>query len=732
MNIDLVILVTSGAASMLLAALVMIRNAKAKINQIFGLFAGSIVLWAISNYFADNGPADVTLFFTRLTFALGVPIAYAAVLLSANFPKEGLSRHKDVSLVLLYASMLFVAIICFTPYMVPDATKGLRGAQIETGPLYLSYLVMVVAVLVRVVSNFKRQYKNATFVQKRQIYLIILSILLYALFAVLSNIIIPFLINDWASSRFGPLSALITVAIIGYAIIRHGLFDIRLVIVRSLAYLQVLLVVALIYGFIVLGIASLTFDVTIPASTQILLSLATGFSVLLFPYLKRGIDRLTNKLLYRDAYDPEIFFKDINQILVTNTNLAKLAKSVGEVVEKNLKSEYCNIVLKSGDGHTARILGSTERVGKQSLDIHHIEMLVAQHRQEVIVTDALQAQDHELRTLLQKNGIAMLVRLGNQDQPVENLGYIAFGPKKSGNQYNSQDVKVVDAMSDALAIGIQNALRFDEIQRFNQTLQAKVEEATRKLRHSNDKLRALDQTKDDFISMASHQLRTPLTSVKGYVSMVLDGDAGKITPLQRKLLNQSFVSSQRMVYLISDLLNVSRLRTGKFVIEPTPTNLAAVIEGELAQLLETAKSRNLELVYDKPDNFPTYLFDETKLRQVIMNFVDNAIYYTPSGGKIVVSLVERPQTIEFTVTDNGMGVPKQDQPHLFTKFFRAHNARRARPDGTGLGLFMAKKVVIAQGGAIIFKSQEGKGSMFGFSFAKKHLHLPPESAQQHP
>jgi signal transduction histidine kinase len=235
----------------------------------------------------------------------------------------------------------------------------------------------------------------------------------------------------------------------------------------------------------------------------------------------------------------------------------------------------------------------------------------------------------------------------------------------------------------------------------------------------------LDETNDDFISMASHQLRTPLTSVKGYVSMVLDGDAGNITPLQRKLLNQAFISSQRMVYLISDLLNVSRLRTGKFIIEPVPTNLATVIRDEVEQLVETAKGRNLSLIYEKPEHFPTYMFDDTKLRQVIMNFMDNAIYYTPSGGKITVNLVEKPSSIEFTVSDNGIGVPKHEQHHLFSKFYRANNAKRARPDGTGLGLFMAKKVVIAQGGAIIFRSQEGKGSTFGFHFAKEKLQIPP-------
>jgi signal transduction histidine kinase len=212
--------------------------------------------------------------------------------------------------------------------------------------------------------------------------------------------------------------------------------------------------------------------------------------------------------------------------------------------------------------------------------------------------------------------------------------------------------------------------------------------------------------------------------------MVLDGDAGKINGMQRKLLNQSFISAQRMVYLISDLLNVSRLRTGKFLIEPISTNLADVIKGEVNQLIETAEGRNLTLTFNAPQHFPTLMMDETKTRQVIMNFIDNAIYYTPAGGHITVNLVEKPQIIEFTVEDDGIGVPKHEQHHLFSKFYRAENAKRARPDGTGLGLFMAKKVIVAQGGAIIFKSQEKKGSTFGFSFAKEKL-LPTHNTVVH-
>jgi signal transduction histidine kinase len=267
-----------------------------------------------------------------------------------------------------------------------------------------------------------------------------------------------------------------------------------------------------------------------------------------------------------------------------------------------------------------------------------------------------------------------------------------------------------------VGVALDNKLLFEENQH-----------VLRQLKDSNAQLRALDEAKDDFISMASHQLRTPLTSIKGYTSMVLEGDAGKISPTQKKLLTQSYFSAQRMVYMIADLLNVSRLRTGKFLIDASRVNLATIVEEELEQLRETAAARSLKLIYKKPKKFPDLMLDETKIRQVIMNFTDNAIYYTPTGGKINLKLIETPTTVELRVEDNGIGVPRSEKQHLFTKFYRAGNARKARPDGTGLGLFMAKKVIIAQGGVLIFESQEGKGSTFGFVFSKAKHAVSPQS-----
>lgn len=296
------------------------------------------------------------------------------------------------------------------------------------------------------------------------------------------------------------------------------------------------------------------------------------------------------------------------------------------------------------------------------------------------------------------------------------VGVLIAGFYTPTNKLTEGDTLLMERLSESVGVALDNKLLFEENQR-----------VLRQLRESNEKLRELDEAKDDFISMASHQLRTPLTSVKGYISMIKEGDAGKVTPTQKQMLEQAFFSSQRMVYLIADLLNVSRLRTGKFVIEAAPVDIGRVVGEEIDQLTEIAKSRGLKLTYEKPDSgdkMTPLMLDETKTRQIIMNFIDNAIYYTPTGGNITVKLINKPATVELNVVDDGIGVPRSEQPHLFTKFYRAGNARKARPDGTGLGLFMAKKVIVAQHGSLVFKSKEGKGSTFGFIFSKHKLAVP--------
>jgi signal transduction histidine kinase len=359
-------------------------------------------------------------------------------------------------------------------------------------------------------------------------------------------------------------------------------------------------------------------------------------------------------------------------------------------------------------GSTA--IDRTVQIGR-NVGLTDVVATIMHRRPSLVVTDEIERQEGSFYRALQGSGISAVVSL---ETSKDLIGYILYGYKANGRIYSNDDVNLVKITADELAVAVQNALRFEEIARFNETLQKEVDQATAELRESNKKLKSLDQAKDEFISMASHQLRTPLTSVKGYMSMVLEGDAGDLNRTQKQLLEQAFASSQRMAYLISDFLNVSRLQTGKFIIERRPVDLAAVVQEEAKQLQSTAESRGLKIEVNVPSNFPTLSLDESKLRQAIMNFMDNAIFYSRPGGVIKVDLVKTVKELVLTVQDQGIGVPPSERHHLFTKFYRASNARTARPDGTGIGLFMAKKVVVAHGGSIVFSTVEDKGSTFGF------------------
>lgn len=322
----------------------------------------------------------------------------------------------------------------------------------------------------------------------------------------------------------------------------------------------------------------------------------------------------------------------------------------------------------------------------------------------------VQAIDAPLRQALERRGISVILPLAIKDELV---GLMLLG-ESAHRRRTRKDDKLLRIVSGGIAVAIHNAHAMREIRELNDELKQRVTCATSELARSNRQLQKLDSAKNDFISMASHQLRTPLTSIKGYLDMLLEGDFGPLTDAQRQVVSEAFSSSERMVQLINDFLSVSRLQTGKFIINLQPTRLDRLVKEEVMLLAVVATQRNIQLKTHVARGIPPIQADGEKLRQVIMNMIDNAIYYSRPDSTVHISLKIEQSAIVFLVEDTGIGVPKAEQAELFGKFFRATNARQRRPDGTGVGLFLARKVIAEHDGEIIFSSIEGKGSTFGF------------------
>ena len=716
--------------SLLVGVVVLVKGANNFTN--ITLFALIILmnLWNTTVYLVNAGEGPTLLLF-RTTFIMVILIALSVYYFSTSIIRGYKRDNKDkIYIPLLTAVFTFAAL---TPFNISSVEiLPINDGFVVAPERGLGYFVILFWILGLIAYSLYVLYSSlggSNTAKRKQTIVIIYGTVFALISGVTTNMVLPNIAGDTASTALSPLSTLLFASVMAYAIVRHRFLDIKLVVARSIGYFLSVLSIALLFAFSAfLAINFITEDdLKVTVSQQIFFTLIAVALAFVFQPVKRFFDKLSNSIFYRDAYDTQEFLDEHSRVLVSKVDLEPMLEDVTSVIGHNLKNSFTSFFIRKTQYIDTRLLGDEVKDFNEK-DFAKISELVSHVHQGVIALDEFDGDD-ELKQLMQKYDISIIARLVTTiEYELEGVGFLALGPKKSGSPYTRQDVKMMEIIANELVIAIQNALRFEEIQEFNITLQQKVDDATKQLRRSNEKLKEMDETKDEFISMASHQLRTPLTSVKGYLSMVLEGDAGDIKPMQEKLLSQAFTSSQRMVYLIADLLNVSRLRTGKFVIEPIRANLADIAEGEVQQLKETASSRQLTLQYDKPADFPDLMLDETKIRQVIMNFIDNAIYYTPSNGTITVELKDKKDSVELTVTDTGMGVPKVDQPNLFTKFYRAGNAKKARPDGTGLGLFMAKKVIIEQGGAIIFKSKEGDGSTFGFTLPKAGL-TPDDSGK---
>lgn len=222
----------------------------------------------------------------------------------------------------------------------------------------------------------------------------------------------------------------------------------------------------------------------------------------------------------------------------------------------------------------------------------------------------------------------------------------------------------------------------------------------------------IDKAKTEFVSLASHQMRTPLSTIRWYIEMLISGDAGGLNDKQKEYLNVAYISTRRMIDLINSLLNVSRLELGTFSVEPEPTDLKKIADFAIKELEPQINRRRLILIRDYESNLSQINVDPKLMQIIFQNFISNAVKYTPAGGNISVGIEKKGEEILIKVSDTGYGIPRYQQDQIFTKLFRADNIKEKDPEGTGLGLYIVKSIIDNAGGKVWFESNENKGTTF--------------------
>jgi signal transduction histidine kinase len=246
--------------------------------------------------------------------------------------------------------------------------------------------------------------------------------------------------------------------------------------------------------------------------------------------------------------------------------------------------------------------------------------------------------------------------------------------------------------------------------------------------HDITREKTVERMKTEFVSIAAHQLRTPISAIKWTLRMVLDGDFGPVTNEQKDFLEKTYQSNERMINLINDLLNVTRIEEGRYLYNITAVNLEDVV-GKIAETYtEIVKHKHLTLKYQKPDKpLSQVKVDVEKISLVVSNLIENSIKYTPANGTIYVAISEDQGKIKVSVKDSGIGILKSQEERIFTKYFRGLNVVRMETEGTGLGLFISKNIVETHGGKIWFESEENNGTTFFFTLPIASLTPPMPS-----
>ena len=229
----------------------------------------------------------------------------------------------------------------------------------------------------------------------------------------------------------------------------------------------------------------------------------------------------------------------------------------------------------------------------------------------------------------------------------------------------------------------------------------------------------LDRLKTEFVSVTSHQLRTPLSAIKWIIELMLHEGAGPLTAEQKEFLTQASDSNERMIALIADLLNISRIEAGRLALSPVEVDLSVLTGHVLREFLEKIKEKKLALSTRFYKEARPVVADPKYLHQVLSNLISNAVKYTRPGGRITIAVRSEKGEVVWSISDTGMGIPRAQQDRVFQKFFRGDNVIREETEGTGLGLYVAKSLTEAMGGRIWFTSTEGKGTAFFFALPSK-------------
>jgi len=653
-----------------------------------------------------------------------------------------------------FIGLIFSACLFFTNYLVNGFYDYFWGFYPRAGFLHPFFLLFLSSLTVRIFYlSFQKlkESKNISPHKYYQLKYVLWAIVFYVLAA--SDFIVNYGVEFYP---FGFVFIIIFLGIFTYAIIRYRLMDIRIVARKIFIYLGV---AGFAYGifYAIILLYNRVFGSVFSSAAYVSGIIVAPLFVLTFYALDKGLKHFANKYLFVSLYNYQETINNLTDELNHYIEIDKIIGLIVETIKKTMQLDRAGVLiadLKTSpvQYRIAKIIGFNEQNGislvQDSFLTKHLQKI-----QKPLVRDEFLLLSRDSQDPKERESFAKLFEhmehieasiclpLMSSDKLI---GIIVLGAKISGDAYTKEDLDLLNTLSKQAGIAVDNALLYGEVKDFNASLKTEVAKATAEIqvgkakvesalvveKEAREELQKLNQAKTEFLNLASHQLRTPTSVIKGIASMIKEGSFEKFPKeKQATFIEGLYDKALKLEDIINDILNASEMTSTKFKVTPEHANwvdpesfikeLASGFEPKLAE-------RQIDLKISIENSpLPKILCQQEFLKDAIGNLIENAIKYTPSAkadsytrniregkAEINVSVFQQDNSVVFKIQDNGIGIPKEEISNIFKKFQRGSNARDMYTDGSGLGLFIVKEIIEGHGGQVWAESEIGKGSSF--------------------
>ncbi len=717
------------------AGLVLWKNSKELTNRLFSALVISIAAWVILLVISDlHLPHEINIVTNRLIMAIGVPSSQIFFHFARNFPNRRKKHNKHLILALTVVSMLAFSVTLFTPLIVSGVTEYEQGVNPDLSKLYPFLLVYNASLLITGLFVLIRKFRNSSGLERYQILYMLAGFIAFLIVVIPLNLIIPLATGNTITARYGTIGAIVWSAFITYSIVNHRLLDLKILLEKVATGLAAGILGTTIYSAI-LYINNLLFDDIWSIPTLVTNFLLISIITIIFIPLREYFSSNVISQIFKTKYLQDKWF-NFEKRFTRYIEQPKLANSLIEFL--HYKGGYNKVVLAIYKKDSKNIIYTSKDIKKNQIKD---ENLLQQGEDfnldpsKLYYFPEFSNKNSQIMKFMEKNDLKLAASLFGQKRK-NIVGLFFLGSKVNKSPYTTEDFSTLKDIKNSLENALARSVLYEMLENFNQTLQQKVNEATKELKKRNaelqtlyDNLEELYQKEKDLMDIAGHELRTPASILKNNLYL-LKNRLNQVYPKNteddklQKYIDRLRESTERQIRLVNTFLESARIENKKFNLNLEQADFAAMVNRAVEETIPFAEKKGLEIIYEPINKKMFVELDSTRIREVLDNLLNNAVKYT-NDGYIKVDVKEDEDTVSFYVKDSGIGISQEDKKFLFKKFSRVEthiggdDENLVRPGGTGLGLYVAKNIIDYHKGNIGVESEVGKGSTFYFKIPKK-------------